>query len=142
MASKLSVEELARFLDEQFPQARGPEVEVLDAELVRLRLRYEERHLRPGGTISGPTLMGLADTAAFFLVLANHGPVALAVTSSLTIHFLRKPAPRDVIAEARPLKVGRRLVVTDVRLFSDGEAASVAQATLTYAIPGLGSAPP
>lgn len=135
MASKLSVEELTRFLDEQFPQARGPQVEVLDTELVRLRLRYDDRFLRPGGTISGPTLMGLADTAAFFLVLANHGPVALAVTSSLTIHFLRKPEPRDVLAEARPLKVGRRLVVSEVRMMSDADPAVVAQATLTYAIP-------
>lgn len=135
MASKMTVEELARFLDEQFPQARFADVEQLDDQLTRLRLRYDERYLRPGGTISGPTLMTLADTAAFFLVLAARGPVALAVTSSLTIHFLRKPAPADVIAEARPLKLGKRLVVTEVRMMSEGAPAPVAQATITYAIP-------
>jgi uncharacterized protein (TIGR00369 family) len=141
MASKLSREELARFIDEDFPQAKGPVVEAFDDQLVRLRLVFEDRYLRPGGTISGPTLFFLADMAAYFIVLAAHGPIALAVTSSMTMNFLRKPAPRDLIAEARPLKLGRRLVVTDVRLFSDGDPASVAQATLTYAVPALGSAP-
>lgn len=135
MASKLTVEELGRLLDEQFPQARGPEVLVLDDQLVRLRLAYSERFLRPGGTLSGPTLMGLADQAAWFVVLAHHGPKMLSVTSSLTIQFLRKPAPRDLFAEARPLKLGRRLVVSEVRITSGEDPEPVAHATVTYAVP-------
>jgi uncharacterized protein (TIGR00369 family) len=135
-APRMTAEDIERLLDEQFPQARGfARLEEVAADRVRLRLEPDDRHLRPGGTVSGPTLMALADTAAYFLVLANRGPVALAVTSSLSIHFLRRPRPGALLAEARPLRLGRSLAVADVRLWSEGDDAPVAQATVTYAIP-------
>jgi len=102
---------------------------------VRIRLLYHELHLRPGGTISGPALMALADSAMYSLLLAMIGPVPLAVTTNLNINFLRKPAPVDVIAKAEMLKLGRRLAVGSVTMFSDGDDQPVAHATVTYSIP-------
>lgn len=134
---KLDAAGIEAFLAEHFPGAHGwaARLEEVTTDRVVLRVPYEDRYLRPGGTISGPTLMTLADTAAYFLVLANVGPVILAVTSNLNIHFLRRPAPADVLGEATLLKLGRRLAVIDVRMFSDGEPDPVAHATVTYAIP-------
>lgn len=108
---------------------------VTDTEL-RLRLRVAARHLRPGGTVSGPAMFGLADVAMYLAILAQIGPVALAVTTNCSIDFMRKPAAgRDLIACARVLKLGRQLAVGDVLLFSEGSAEVVARAGLTYAIP-------
>lgn len=133
---KLDAAGIEAFLAEHFPGAHGwARIEEVTADRVVLRVPYKDRYLRPGGSISGPTLMTLADTAAYFLVLANVGPVILAVTSNLNIHFLRRPAPADVLGEATLLKLGRRLAVIDVRMFSDGEPEPVAHATVTYAIP-------
>ena len=101
----------------------------------RVRLACEARHLRPGGTISGPAMMGLADCAFYYALLAQIGEVELAVTTNLNINFLRKPGPADLIAEARILKLGRLLATGDVTLYSDGAPEPVAHATLTYAIP-------
>ena len=98
--------------------------------------RYKDTFLRPGGTIAGPVMMGLADAAVYALVLAHVGPVELAVTTSLNINFLRKPAPGDMLAIARPLKIGRRLAIGDVALYSaDADDVVVAHATATYSIP-------
>jgi acyl-coenzyme A thioesterase PaaI-like protein len=91
--------------------------------------------VRPGGTVAGPALFALADVALYAAVLSRIGPVELAVTTSMTINFLRKPAPRPVIAEARLLQLGRRLAYGEVLLLSDGEADPVAHATGTYSIP-------
>ena len=105
------------------------------AELV-LRLKVSDRHLRPGGTVSGPALFGLADVAMYLAILSRIGPVALAVTTNCSIDFMRKPAAGcDVLAEARLLKLGRRLAVGDVLLFSEGTTEPVARAGLTYSIP-------
>ncbi len=132
----MTADEIDTFLAEHFPQARGySKIEHVSPDLVRLRLMFREDYLRPGGTLSGPTLMTLADTATYYLVLANIGPVALTLTTSLNINFLRRPEPRDLIAEARLLKLGRRIAVGDVRMMSDGDDAPVAQATVTYSIP-------
>jgi uncharacterized protein (TIGR00369 family) len=110
-------------------------VERVEENFVQMRMTYHPRHLRPGGTISGPALMTLADTAMYLALLAMIGPVALTVTTSLNINFLRKPAARDVIAETRLLKLGKRLAVGEVTMFSDGDARPVAHATVTYSIP-------
>jgi len=92
--------------------------------------------LRPGGTISGPTLMALADFAMYIVLLSAIGPVGLAVTTSLNINFLRRGAPgHDVLAAARILKLGKRLAVGEIKLFSDGETEPCAHATSTYSIP-------
>ena len=109
-------------MDERMPFAAmmGLEIDAIEPRGVRLRARYDERFLRPGGTIAGPIMMGLADAAMYALVLSRIGPVELAVTTELSINFLRKPAPGDVLAEARPLKLGKRLAVGEVRLWSDG----------------------
>ncbi|HEX4949251.1 MAG TPA: PaaI family thioesterase [Blastocatellia bacterium] len=129
--------ELEEFLKTQFPQMDNYHfrVERLENKHLRLRLLYRDLHLRPGGTISGPALMTLADTAVYLLTLAHIGPIALAVTTNLNINFLRKPEPKDVIAETKLLKLGQRLAVGEVQMFSDGEAEVVAHATVTYSIP-------
>lgn len=129
--------ELLKFLDEHFPQSGhlGLAIEHLDDRTIRLRLPTHERHLRPGGTISGPTLMWLADCGFYLLILGQLGPVALAVTTNLNINFMRKPAATDLIGEGRLLKLGKTLAVGDFTIWSEGEAEPVAHATLTYAIP-------
>jgi uncharacterized protein (TIGR00369 family) len=113
----------------------GAEVlEIADGR-ASFRLPYRADWLRPGGTISGPMLMGLADLAMYAVVLSAVGRVELAVTTNLNINFLRKPAAVDVIAEARMLKLGKRLAVGEVELFSEGDADMVAHVTATYSIP-------
>jgi uncharacterized protein (TIGR00369 family) len=142
MAAKqpeMSVEQLERFLAEQFPQAFHPG-SGLSIEKVwhgggRVRQAYQEQFIRPGGTISGPTMMALADFAMYVGLLASIGAVPLAVTTNLNINFLRKPAARDLTAECRMLKLGKRLAVGEVLIFSDGIDEPVAHVTSTYSIP-------
>lgn len=100
-----------------------------------VRMVYDDRHVRPGGTISGPSMMGLADYAMYVALLANIGPVALAVTTNLSINFLRKPGKRDMLADCSIIKLGRRLAVGETALRSEGEAEMAAHAVLTYSIP-------
>lgn len=136
---KLTVEEFHYICEQRLPFARlmGLRLEEINAAGVRMRAVYDDRFLRPGGTVAGPVLMGLADAAVYALVLSRIGPVELAVTTSLSINFLRRPAPGDVLADARLLKLGKRLAVAEVTLYSDGEspAEAVAHATATYSIP-------
>jgi len=134
---KMTAQELESFLYSHFPLMgeQSIRVERVEDGLVEVRMVYHDRHLRPGGTISGASLMTLADTAMYLVVLAMIGPVALAVTTNLNINFLRKPAPADVIAQARLLKLGKRLAVGEVTMRSEGQAEPVAHATLTYSIP-------
>src|SRR3979409_1231076 len=134
---RMSVDELEHFLDSHFPDMaqRAVSVERVDENFARVRLSYHDRHLRPGGTIAGPSLMMLADMAVYRALLAMMGPVALAVTTNLNINFLRKPAKADVIGECKLLKLGKRLAVGEVTMYSEGEADPVAHATVTYSIP-------
>jgi uncharacterized protein (TIGR00369 family) len=133
----MSAEELEEFLHSQFAnrERRVFHVEKVEERFAQVRLPYHERMLRPGGTVSGPTMMALADTAMYVALLAMIGPVALAVTTNLNINFLRKPRPADVISKARILKLGKRLAVGDVLIYSEGEDEPVAHATVTYSIP-------
>lgn len=133
----MTADDLHRFLEAEFPQVRDDfVVEEVGAEGIRVRMPVAERHLRPGGTISGPSMFALADVAVYLMILSRLGPVALAVTTSCAIDFLRKPAAgRDLVAEARLLKLGRALAVGDVLVFSEGTAEPVARASLTYSIP-------
>lgn len=111
-------------------------VERADADGVALRLRVGPQHLRPGGTLSGASIFGVADVAMYLAILSRIGPVALAVTTNCAIDFLRKPAAGcDLMAEARVLKLGRRLAVGDVLVFSQGVREPVARASLTFSIP-------
>ena len=132
----LTAEELAAFLDEVFPQIRGEaSIEAVAPMRARMRLHVEDRHLRPGGTISGPSMFMLADVTFYVAVLAMIGREPLTVTTNLGINFLRKPALRDLIGEARILKLGRSLAVGDVVLTSEGDDRPVAHASVTYSIP-------
>ncbi|WP_442970305.1 PaaI family thioesterase [Roseovarius sp. E0-M6] len=133
----MTAEELMVFLDREFPQVTGDfRIEDVGEMRARVRLNVEERHLRPGGTISGPSIFALADVTVYLAVLAMIGPEGLAVTTNCSIDFMRKPAARtDLIAECRLLKLGRVLAVGEVLIFSDGGDAPVARASLTYSIP-------
>lgn len=136
----MSVAEMEDFLEREFPQVFGDgrlyHVEAVGHRFARMRCRYDPAQLRPGGTISGPTMMTLADTGLYVAILASIGPVALAVTTNLNVNFLKKPPPRDLIAECRLIKLGKRLAVGEVAIWSDGEADDlVAHATGTYSIP-------
>lgn len=134
---KMDRDALALFLANDFAQVADDfTLERADAAGVMLRLVVQGRHLRPGGTVSGPSIFALADVAMYLAILSRIGPVALAVTTNCSIDFMRKPAAgRDLLAEARLLKLGRTLAVGDVLVFSDGVAEPVARAGLTYAIP-------
>src|SRR5690606_4765316 len=134
----MTAAELDTFLRDNMPDgARGYVVEHAGVDGVRVRSPFHPEQIRPGGTVSGPTLMALADCAAWLVTLSRIGPVALAVTSNLTISFLRKPEPMDVLAHASLLRLGRRQSVSEVRLWSEGGTPDepVAHATITYAIP-------
>jgi uncharacterized protein (TIGR00369 family) len=139
MQPMMTAAELDAFLDREFPQihlgGRTYHVEEVGPLSARLRMDYHERHLRPGGTISGPSMMALADLAIYVAVLAQVGPVALAVTTNLSFNFLRKPQPRALVADCRLLKLGKRLAVGDVAIRSDGEPDMVCHATGTYSLP-------
>lgn len=132
-------DELAAFLDREFPQIHmGGQTYFVDEVgplSARMRMTYHERHIRPGGTISGPAMMALADLALYVAILAHIGPVALAVTTSLNFNFLRKPEQRDLIADCRLLKLGKRLAVGEVSIYSEGSSDVVCHATGTYSIP-------
>jgi len=138
-ASVMTIEEMAALLEKEFPQAFYPgcglTIERANYGDVRIRKAFHEDHLRPGGTVSGPTMMELADFAMYVAVFAAVGPQPLAVTTNLNINFLRKPAAADLIAEARLMKVGKRLAVGEVSLYSAGEEEMVAHVTSTYSLP-------
>lgn len=139
--AKMSVAELEAFLQREFPQAFGAgdiSIESADGATCLLRQTYGERMLRPGGTVSGPTLMALADFAMYVVLLSAIGPIGLAVTTSLNINFLRKGQPgQDVLAAARLLKLGKRLAVGEVTLLSGTSPDPIAHVTSTYSIPNI-----
>lgn len=133
----MNIAALHRFLDEQFPQATGTgvRIESLEDAVLLARQPIGEAHLRPGSTVSGPTMMTLVDTAAYLLLLSRLGPVALAVTTHLSIDFLRRPAPVDILVRCELLKLGQRLAVCRATLFSEGSDDALALASITYSIP-------
>ncbi|MCK0121423.1 PaaI family thioesterase [Loktanella sp. F6476L] len=134
---KMDIPALEAFLERDFTQVADMfGLDALDETELTVRLRVQEQHLRPGGTVSGPSMFALADVAMYLAILARIGPVGLAVTTNCSIDFMRKPAAGvDLIAKARVLKLGRVLAVGDVLLFSEGQADPVARASLTYSIP-------
>lgn len=137
-APVLSIEELTVFLRREFPQV-APDVviEALGPMTATMRLRRGEKHLRPGGTISGPSMALLADVTAYIALLGMIGEKSLAVTTNLSLNFMRKPADVDLLCEGRLLKLGKRLAVGDAVMYSDGGSpdAPVCHATFTYALP-------
>ena len=137
MTPVMTEAELSAFMISAFPQAAGDFlVERLTEDGIVMRLKVGEKHLRPGGTVSGPSIFGLADVAVYLAILSRIGPVALAVTTNGAVDFLRKPAAGvDLLAEARLLKLGRVLAVGDVLIRSEGMEAPVARSNMTYSIP-------
>ncbi|MFK8002810.1 MAG: PaaI family thioesterase [Polyangiales bacterium] len=134
MEHVMDADAIRAFLEKGFPQAKDfGRIVGLGDEQLTFELDTEERHLRPGGTVSGPVMMTMVDTAAYYLVLSLLGPVGLAVTTSLHIDFLRKPTPGTLLAEAELLKLGKRLAVVSVAISRDGER--FAQASVTYSLP-------
>lgn len=134
----MTTHDVMALIEEQFPQATrfGAVLESVGPGTATLRLPVSERNLRPGGTVSGPTMMTLADTAFYFALLAHVGPELLAVTTHLSIDFMRKPPPGDLIADVTLHKVGRQLAVGHVLIRSAVEGTGpVAQASVTYSIP-------
>jgi len=133
----MTAADLMSFLDREFPQVSGEfAIEEVGDMHIRTRLLVGERHLRPGGTVSGPSIFALADVSVYLGILAMIGPEGLAVTTNCSIDFMRKPmAGVDLIAECRLLKLGRVLAVGDVLIYSEGMRAPVARASLTYSIP-------
>ena len=137
MALKMDAVALRAFLDEVFPQVADEfAILVLEEDYMEVALKVQDKHLRPGNTVSGPSMFGLADVAAYLNVLSMIGPKALAVTTNCSIDFMRKPlANTDLIAKSHIVKLGRSLAVTQCLIYSDGESKPVARANLTYSLP-------
>jgi uncharacterized protein (TIGR00369 family) len=138
-APAMSADEIGKLLEIEFSQAFFPgcgfSIERVDYGNVSVRWAFHQDALRPGGTISGPTMMELADFAMYVAVFSAVGPQPLAVTTNLNINFLRKPAQADLLAEARLMKVGKRLAVGEVLIRSEGQNEPVAHVTSTYSLP-------
>lgn len=135
---KMSVADINRFLESEFPQisAHGDfTLEAVGPMSARLRLNTQERHLRPGGTVSGPTMFALADVGIWLSILAQIGPVGMAVTTNLNINFLRLPARTGLVADCKVLKLGKRLAIGECSIAPTGGGELVAHATGTYSIP-------
>lgn len=137
MALAMDCAALNGFLDRVFTQISDQiRVESVDTRTLVARLHVDERHLRPGGTVSGPAMFALADVTIYLAILARIGEVTLAVTTNASVDFMRRPeAGRDLLAECRILKLGRALAVGDVLIRSDGVEAPVARCSMTYSIP-------
>jgi uncharacterized protein (TIGR00369 family) len=136
MELQFTIPEMHAYVAEVFPEL-GPRFEVTAMAPFRMTVRMATRpgDLRPGGTVSGPTIFAIADCAYYMATLAMIGPVPLAVTTNCAIDFMRKPGPGALVAEARILKLGRSLSVGDVLVFSEGTEPPIARASLTYSIP-------
>lgn len=133
----LSAKEVQRIIYRGLPAAeeQGLTVELVASNRARVRCPFRASMIRPGGTVSGPTMMGLADAAMYAAILGQLGGQEMAVTQNLNINFLSKPGPVDLIAEAEIIRLGRRSAVMEVRLYSDGSDDMVAHVTGIYAIP-------
>lgn len=137
---RLTKEQVMALVDEHFPQVHEGNgrvsLEFLEPMIAHVRMAHDPRTIRPGGTISGPAMFKLADFSVYAIILGELGGSALqAVTTSMTMNFLTRPQPGDMIAKARLLKLGRRLAVAEAGIYSDGDPEMVAHATATYALP-------
>jgi len=137
--AKLTVDEIRRLLTVEFPEMFNPESGFAIDEIwfrgCKVRKLFSPKSLRPGGTISGPTMMALADFAPYVAIHATIGWAPTAMTTNLSINFLKPPQQKDLLAEARLIKIGKRLAVAEIGIRSEGEEDLVAHATSTYSIP-------
>jgi uncharacterized protein (TIGR00369 family) len=134
-SSRISIQEFEQLCNERVPSGGRIKVESLAPGRTVVRLPFDSANLRPGGTLSGPAQMALADVAMYAVVLSLIGRVELAVTTNLNINFLRRPIPADLLAHGQILKLGKRLAVGEVTLYADGDPQPVAHVTSTYSIP-------
>lgn len=138
-ALKMSLAEVTEFLVREFPQGFAPgcgrTIEAVAPGTARVRLTAGDGDLRPGGTVSGPAMMALCDATMYVAILAAIGPVALAVTTNLSINFLKKPEPGDLLADCTLLKLGKRLAVGEVAVRAADGGDLVAHCVATYSIP-------
>jgi uncharacterized protein (TIGR00369 family) len=140
--SRITPQQFVELMQSSLPVAvtLGAEPIEIGERHARFRMPFRTDFLRPGGTVSGPTLMALADVAMYAVLLAALDDAEQAVTSNLNMNFLRRPAPGTIIAESRLLRLGRRLAFGEVELFSEGDPDMIAHATCTYALPGAAPA--
>ena len=133
LMSKIEIEQ---FLKKEFPQvSQSFKILTLNTGSISMLMNITNEHLRPGGTVSGPTMFLLADVSFYLATLSLIGPKSLTVTTNCSINFLRKPSEDSLISETRVLKIGKTLSVGDVLIYSKGNKKPVAHASLTYAIP-------
>ena len=131
----MKIDQAIEFLTREFPQSTCEVLKIGNGTAL-LKQVIGMEHLRPGNTVSGPTMMTIADCAAYIAILGRYGEVALAVTTSLNINFLRRPhAEKNILAECQLLKSGKRLVVCEILVYSEGVEDPVAHVTATYSIP-------
>ena len=140
VTSSLPIARIEALIDDRFPQihlgGRVYIIEELGERSSRVRMRHHERMLRPGGTVSGPAMFGLADFSVYVAIIAALGEAGIdAVTTNLSINFLTRPEARDMLASVSLIRLGRRLAVGEARLYSDGKGDMVAHAIATYALP-------
>ena len=135
--TRITVDEFNAIMAKELPWALevGMTAYCINASVAVLRLPFHKGRLRPGGTVSGPTMMALADATMYAVILSAIGVVKLAVTTSFNINFLHRPKPADLNAEGRILKLGKRLAVVEVTMHTDGHDAPVTHTTGTYSIP-------
>jgi uncharacterized protein (TIGR00369 family) len=143
-SSLWTAEDVTRLIDKHFPHVHEGSgrlvIESVGENAATVRMCADTSMIRPGGTVSGPAMFKLADLAVYAAVLGRLGEDGIeAVTTSMTMNFLRRPAPGDIIARVRVLKFGRRLVVAEVNMTSGEDPAIVAHATATYAVPTAGN---
>ena len=133
----ITKEEVQALCDSDLPLVSilGAEIEEIGDGEAAVRLPYKQDLVRPGGTVSGPAMMAIADYAFYVAVMSRLGLVSMAVTTNLTCNFLRKPAPKTLWAKARILKLGKRLAYGEVHIYSEGDLEPVAHATCTYSLP-------
>ena len=138
----LNQQQITDLLQQHFPQIQDEiSIDSLNQQEATVRLSVNNRHLRPGNTVSGPSMFLLADVAAYIAILAQVGARTQAVTTSAHIDFLRKPqAQADIIATTKVLKIGKQLAVTDVYLYSENDSNMVARAAMTYSLPPVNQA--
>lgn len=130
-----TLQQISDFMAESFPQSKVS-IDAVDADSATVRHKIGLDELRPGGTVSGPVLMAVADAALYVAIFGRLGIVPLAVTTSLTVNFLRKPeSGRDIVGVCKLMKAGRSLAVGEVWLYSAGSDVPVAHAVGTYALP-------
>ena len=138
MIEKFSIHKMNKYLEKIFPQVKGKyRILNLQNSFTEVQLLALEENLRPGNTISGPTMFELADITFYIAVMSLTGSGTLAVTTNVSINFLRKPKLNNLIAVAKIKKSGRRLVVGDVEILSEDRSEIVAQAIFTYSLPSL-----